>query len=105
MHYEVKKIDYLSFAFLSGSLAILFTLLPMLFASIALITRMLRRGFSIEILFLIFFPLGIFLVGFILGFIWAFVYNLIAQRWHGLKLEIIYNSDEEQVVNKDKKAN
>jgi len=64
----------------------------MVFAVVAFFTN--RGGFSMQMLAVFLFPLGLFVGGFVVGIVFALVYNTIAHEVGGIKLDIEYNEDQ-----------
>lgn len=93
MQYEIKKIDWLTAGVFGGLLLALIGLVPMIFGLIAFAVRSLSQGFDLVLLNFLFFPIGAFIAGFILGLVFAVVYNIIAERWRGIKIDIDYNQE------------
>ena len=95
MQYEIKKIDLWSTAKFVAIFYGLIGLVPMFFGLMAFLSRAWLRGFSLQALAMLLFPLGALALGFIVGLIFALIYNWVAEAWGGIKINIDYSQDKE----------
>lgn len=102
--YVIKKVDPLSVAKMSAILAIIIGLVPMIIMFIVgLVFGSIASGFgmfdyySFQYIFLplIIGPIIAIIVGFVGGLIYAWLYNLIADKFGGIKMEIVLEQQDQ----------
>lgn len=90
---ELKAIDVMSLATLSAVIAAIWGFLGGLIAALSagmlpLVMESVMPAASMGFAAIIMFPIGAAIMGFVMGAITAFVYNIVAERVGGIKLDI-----------------
>lgn len=92
MKYEIKKIDWLRAGMFSGIFYGVLGGVPLVFGIVAFWGSSISSGnFNAEFWGFLLFPLGFFVGGFVVGAVFAVIYNSVAERWGGLRMEIEYH--------------
>lgn len=91
---ELKKIDVVTFAVVLGLVYAVFGLIFGVFAAIggagmAFLPGMAAAGLAVGALSIIVFPIMMFIMGFIGGAIFAAIYNFVAQKYSGIKIDLV----------------
>lgn len=102
--YVIKKIHLVSFARFSGLMLAIISVIPWLIVAIVigvlgLIFGEFSRGFRLDDIFFpgiiwLLAPAIAYLAGFFVGLLYAWIYNLLANRFGGIKLDIELGSSQ-----------
>ncbi len=95
MKYTIKKIDIWTTGVFLGLFYAILSFIPVVFSFFVLFMSIMNGRFETGMVFVLLMPLAAFIGGFASGVLYAFIYNLIAQNWQGVKLDIGYNEEHE----------
>lgn len=101
--YEIRKINILDTGKYCAVSAFIVSLIPSIFyISIFAIFIFSSSYYGREVwagLFMLAFPLGMAVAGFLAGIIFAVIYNLLAPRIGGIKMDLAYLKEDEPDIN------